>query len=65
MNKQDIYEISEGKHFPLLKKNKFRMLDTLRRTLIENQIITESKYIIREDTLASYFLKSYITNNDG
>ena len=36
MNKQDIYELSNGEHMALLKKNKFRNFDSLRRVLFEN-----------------------------
>lgn len=36
MNKQDIYDLSQGQHLTLLKKNKFRNFDSFRRVFFEN-----------------------------
>ena len=60
MNKQDIYELSNGEHMALLKKNKFRNFDSLRRVLFENQIISQDTETIRKQATASSFVQGYI-----
>jgi hypothetical protein len=60
MNKQDIVELSENKHMALLKKNKFRYFDSVRRVFLENKIINEDTENIRKNASASIFVQNYI-----
>ncbi len=53
MNKQDIYDLSQGQHMALLRKNKFRNFDSFRRVFFENQIISQDTDIIRKEATAS------------
>jgi len=48
MNKQDIYDLNNGEHMALLKKNKFRNFDSLRRVFFENQIISQDTETIKK-----------------
>ncbi len=53
MNKQDIYDLSQGKSMALLRKNKFRNFDSFRRVFFENQIISQDTDLRRKEATAS------------